>query len=97
MSYKTNFKDIFNNKLIEHGISLDIPEQKFKKNAKTFNIVLKEIYDKYKVKEVDMYTILLSLNDYFDMKWLFDNVLNSENGSIIKTEMMRDFKITKKK
>ena len=76
-------------------ITLNIPEHKFKKNSKKFNYALKSIYDKYRDDEEDvkLFHLLLSLQEYFDMEWLVENILDSKNKGIVKREMMDEYNI----
>jgi hypothetical protein len=44
-----------------------------------------------------MQHILISLNDYFDMGWLKENVLDDDNIDLIQSEMEKEFNMKKKK
>lgn len=74
-------------------ITLNIPEHKFKKNSEKFNYAVKTIYDRYSEGEMKMFHLLLSLQEYFDMEWLVSNILNDENKSIVKAEMIAEYNI----
>jgi len=99
MAYKNNFIHDINKGLITKRFdgdiqtTLNIPEHKFKKIAEKFNHVLKDVYDKNFDKDVKMFHILLSLQDYFDMKWLVDNVLSGSNREIVTVEMKSEFNL----
>lgn len=73
--------------------TLNIPEHKFKKISEKFNYALKSVYDENVDRDVKMFHILLSLQNYFDMKWLIDNITDEENKQIIKTEMKIEFNL----
>ncbi len=97
MGFKNNFLELINIKLLEKGISLNMQEHKLKKDAVLFNEILKEIYELNKEKEVKMYTLLLSLSEYFDLTWFKENILNKENLDLITKEMQEEFHINNKK
>lgn len=103
MTFKNSFSEDINKKLMEKRFETDvqttinIPEHKFKKVAEKFNYALKAVYDDYLGKNVKMFHILLSLQNYFDMKWIVELILNKENKKIIKNEVSSEFNITNKK
>jgi hypothetical protein len=103
MTFKNTFSEDINKKLMEKRFendiqtTINIPEHKFKKVAEKFNYALKAVYDDYLNMNVKMFHILLSLQNYFDMKWIVDLILNKENKNIIKNEVSTEFNITKKK
>jgi hypothetical protein len=77
------------------SVSLNVPEHKFKKHADKMNWVLSEVYSKNKAYGVHMYHIILSLQDFFDMYWLIENVIDDTNKKIIEQEMSQEYGITK--
>lgn len=97
MSYNNNYAEQLNNILLINGISINIPEHKFKKFSTIFNEALREVYNNNKEKEVKMYYILLSISEYFDLEWLKGNILDESNFSLIETEMIEDFNVKTKK
>jgi hypothetical protein len=44
---------------------------------------------------IGMYHIILSLQDFFDMYWLIENVIDDTNKKIIEQEMSQEYGITK--
>ena len=95
MAYRNDFIDQINTKLLVYGISVNMPEHKFKKSSDIFNNVLREVHAENKDREINMYHILLSLNEYFDMSWLKDNVLDRKNIETIEKEMQKEYNIKK--
>lgn len=74
-------------------ITLNIPEHKFKKNSDKFNFALSEIYNKYnnEEEEIKLFHILLSLQEYFDMEWLVENILSDVNKKLITDEIKSEY------
>jgi len=99
MAFKNNFIKDINEKLMEARtpddirVTLNIPEHKFKKIGEKFNYALNSVYNDHKDHNVKMFHILLSLQNYFDMQWLAENILDDENKKIIEEEMKTDFNI----
>lgn len=97
MAFKNDFINDINEKLMEVRfpddiqVTLNIPEHKFKKNSGKFNYAIEHVYNKYKEKNIKMFHIILSLHNYFDMKWLVDNILSDENKDLVETEMRNEF------
>ena len=104
MSFKNNYVDELNQLLMKRrndddsAFTLNIPEHRLKRNADKFNWALKTIYEKHleEESEVLMFHIVLSLQQFFDMEWAVENLLDSKNVSQIKAEMMREYKIKPK-
>lgn len=78
-------------------LSLTLPEHKFKKHSEKLNWVLKEIYKLYQTNGIKMFHLVLSLQDYFDVVWLKENILDNEVLSIVQTEMTAEYDINIKK
>jgi len=103
MAFKNNFIDDMNKKLSEKRTpddiqtTLNIPEHKFKKVHEKFNYALKAVYDENKESDIKMFHIILSLQNYFDMNWLVDTILDEENKKIIQDEMNIEYNIPTKK
>ena len=93
MAYQTNYIEQLNNILLKNGISINMPEHKFKKTSDFFNLALREVYDNNKPREVKMYYILLSISEYFDMEWLKENVLDTANLELIESELIIEFNV----
>ena len=97
MGYRNDFIDQIHKKLLLEGISINMPEHKFKKVSDKFNEVLRQVYEDNKARKIEMQHILISLSDYFDMAWLKENVLDDENIALIQSEMEKEFNIKRKK
>ena len=97
MAYRNDFLEQVHKKLLLNGISINMPEHKFKKVSDKFNEVLREVYNENRNRKIEMQHILISLSDYFDMTWLKDNVLDDANINLIQSEMEKEFNIKKKK
>ncbi len=97
MGYINDFTEQVNRKLLLDGISINMPEHKFKKVSDRFNEVLREVYEDNRHKKIEMHHILISLSDYFDMVWLKENVLDEKNIELIQSEMEREFNVKRKK
>lgn len=105
MGFKRNYIEEINEILMKKRnkddvrITLNIPEHKFKKNSEKFNYALKSIYEKYKDDEEDvkLFHLLLSLQEYFDMEWLVENILDDTNKKIVKSEMIEAYNIKVRK
>lgn len=99
MGFKRDYVDEINQILMKKRtdddvrITLNIPEHKFKKNSKKFNYAVKTIYDRYTEQEMKMFHLLLSLQEYFDMEWLVENILDDVNKDIVKAEMIAAYNI----
>lgn len=101
MGFKRDYVQEINNILMSKRdsddvrITLNIPEHKFKKNSVKFNYALSSIYDKYnnEDEEIKLFHILLSLQEYFDMEWLVENILDDKNKEIIKSEMALEYNV----
>jgi len=99
MGFKRDYVDEINQILMtkrndtDTQITLNIPEHKFKKNSVKFNYAVKTIYDRYSDGEMKMFHLLLSLQEYFDMEWLVENILDDVNKNIIKSEMIKEYNI----
>jgi len=103
MAFKNDFIDDMNKRLSEKRfpddvqVSLDIPEHKFKKSHEKFNYALKSVYDEYQASDVKMFHIILSLQNYFDMNWLVETILDDVNKKIVTVEMNTEYNIPSKK
>lgn len=97
MAYKNNFAEIINAKLMNSGVSLNMPEHKLKKSFVIFNDSLRQIFEENKSRDIRMYQIILSLSEYFDMDWLKENLLDKNNLAQIESEMKEEFNIKSKK
>lgn len=101
MGFKRDYVQEINNILMSKRdsddvrITLNIPEHKFKKNSVKFNYALSSIYNKYnnEDEEIKLFHILLSLQEYFDMEWLVENILDDKNKEIIKSEMALEYNV----
>jgi hypothetical protein len=99
MGFKRNYVDEINQILMtkrtedDSRITLNIPEHKFKKNSEKFNHAVKTVYERYVDEDMKMFHLLLSLQEYFDMEWLVENVLDDDNTKIIKSEMLKEYNI----
>lgn len=99
MGYNRNFVHEINQLLIEKrtesdaSVTLNIPEHKFKKIAEKFNYALSTVYERYKEQDIKMFHILLALHDYFEMEKLVDEILNTKNKKIIKTELQSEYNV----
>ena len=99
MAFKTTYINDINQMLLkkresdDESFTLTIPEHKLKKNAAKFNFVLKEVYEIYKNKDVKMFHILLSINEFFDMEWLVKNILDRKNKTTVKQEMQQEYNV----
>lgn len=99
MAFKTNYYNDINQILLkkresdDESFTLTIPEHKLKKNAEKFNHALKIVHDSYKDKDVKMFHILLSINEFFDMDWLVKNILDRKNKSTVKLEMQTEYNV----
>lgn len=97
MAIKNNFAELINNKLMNSGISLNMPEHKLKKSFIIFNDALRQLFEEYKDRGIRMFQIVLSLSEYFDMDWLKENLLDKNNTLQIATEMTSEYNIKPKK
>jgi hypothetical protein len=107
MGFRSNYVDEINSLLMMKRFdgdvqeSLHIPEHKFKKISEKFNYAIKTVYTNHIEKDIKMFHIILSLQNYFDMQWLIDNVLDNDNIKIVSDEMHEEYNIkyhiTKKK
>jgi len=99
MGFRSNYVDEINSLLMEKRFdgdvqeSLHIPEHKFKKISEKFNYVLKTVYTNHIEEDIKMFHIILSLQNYFDMQWLTDNVLDNDNRKIVSDEMHEEYNI----
>lgn len=73
--------------------TLHIPEHKFKKNSEKFNYALTTVYDRYKDKDVKLFHIILSLQEFFEMELLIHQILDSKLRKIVKKEMEEEYHI----
>lgn len=93
MRPKRKYVDMINEKLLvkrtseDVSISLNIPEHKFKKHAEKLNWALMEVYDETKSLGTMMSHLVLSLQDYFDVVWLYENVLSDSIKAMMIPEM----------
>lgn len=98
-----NFRDELVNLLLEKNddtdvsLTLNMPEQKFKRYASKFNQCIRKVYLSNKSKDVRLFHIILSLQDYFDMKWLVDNILDKKNKSLLEEETKLEYNVKFKK
>ena len=103
MGFKINFIQEINNILMEKRFSddvqtnLNIPEHKFKKMGEKFNHAVRLVYGSNNKKEIKMFHILLALQDYFDMQWIVEFVLDNKNKKIVEEEMKEEYNIKKRK
>jgi hypothetical protein len=100
MGFKRNYVKEINEILMtkrtddDTRLTLNIPEHKFKKNSEKFNFALRSIYDKYRVEEdIKLFHLLLALQEYFDMDWLVENILDESNNALIRQEMIDEYSI----
>lgn len=101
MQLKRNYVKEINDILMTKRSSDDIdpftlymPEHKFKKNAEKFNYALTIVYNRYKDQDVKLFHIILSLQEFFDMESLVQNVLNFKLKELVKSEMEEEYHIT---
>ena len=93
MTIKRRYVDLINDKLLmkrtsdDVSISLNIPEHKFKKHAEKLNWALIELYNELSPSGIMMTHLVLSLQDYFDVVWLYENVLNDTIKNMVVPEM----------
>lgn len=73
--------------------TLHIPEHKFKKNSEKFNYALTTVYDRYKDKDVKLFHIILSLQEFFEMDLLVQHILEPKLKKIVKREMEDEYHI----
>jgi hypothetical protein len=93
VDYVKEINDLLMEKRDENDIqaTLNIPEHKFKKISKKFNYVLRMVYERHAEKELKMFHILLSLQNYFDMQMLVKDVLNAQNKALVIDEMQKEY------
>lgn len=73
--------------------TLHMPEHKFKKNAEKFNYAITMVYEKYKERDVKLYHIILSLQEFFEMDLLVHQLLSPKLRKIVKAEMEEAYHI----
>jgi len=101
MGFKSNYVQEINDLLMKKRddndiqTTLNIPEHKFKKMGDKFNYALRTVYERHLSDDVKMFHILLSLQNYFDMQWLVENVLDDENKKNVVKEMKEEYNIKK--
>lgn len=97
---KKRYVDLINEKLLakrtddDVSISLNIAEHKFKKHAEKLNWVLMEIYKQFQDTGIKMFHLILALQDYFDVVWLYEHIITPEIKSIILTETSSEYGIS---
>jgi hypothetical protein len=99
MSFKKNYANEMNLLLMKRrsaddsAFTLNIPEHRLKRYAEKFNWAIKQVYNEYshKAGDVMMFHIILSLQEFFDMDWAVQNLLNTENINQIKEEMSFEY------
>lgn len=102
MSYNRDYIEELNELLMtkrhpdDDVFTIHIPEHKFKKVSEKFNYALFTLYDKYKHMDVKLFHIVLSLQEYFEMDALVNNVLDAKLTKIIKAEMNEEYYIPKR-
>jgi len=73
--------------------TLHMPEHKFKKNVEKFNYAITMVYEKYKERDVKLYHIILSLQEFFEMDLLVHQLLSPKLRKIVKAEMEEAYHI----
>lgn len=103
MKNSRKYIDLINEKLLmkrnsdDISISLNIPEHKFKKHAAKLNWALWEIFESNKDHGTKLFHLILCMQDYFDISWLTENVLDDKSKKQIESEMSIEYGISKKK
>ena len=82
---------------LDVSLTLNMTVQKFKRHSDKFNECILKVYNNNKDKELKMFHIILSLQDYFDMKWLVDNILDKKSKSILEDETKVEYNVKLKK
>lgn len=101
MSLERNFVNEINEILMKRRgpddnvepFTLHIPEHKFKKNAEKFNYALNTVYDRYKDKDVKLFHIILSLQEFFEMDLLVQHILEPKLKRLVKKELEEEYHI----
>jgi hypothetical protein len=97
MGFKHNYIIDINEKLMTKRFpddiqtTLNIPIHKFKKVSEKFNYAIREVHAE--TDGAKMFHILLSLQEYFDMEWIVDTVLDDENKQMVIREMTDEYHI----
>lgn len=103
MKNSKHYIDMINQKLLtkrdanDVSISLNIPEHKFKKHAEKMNWAIWETYEFYKDNGTQLFHLILSMQDYFDVAWLTANILDDRTKKQIEVEMSTEYDVKKKK
>jgi len=94
-NYINEMNEILMKKRDENDVSvtLSIPEHKFKKVSEKFNYALHTIYKKYVDNEVKMFHILLSMQEYFEIDKLVNEILDDKNTKIVKKELADEYHV----
>jgi hypothetical protein len=97
MGFKNNYINDINTKLMTKRFpddiqtTLNIPIHKFKKVAEKFNYAVREVHAD--TDGAKMFHILLALQEYFDMEWIVDIILDDINKKIVIREMTDEYHI----
>lgn len=98
MAFKNNYVDLINEKLIKcssdaniEPFTLNTPEHQFKKRTGVFNQAIREVYEERDYVDCKMFHILLSLNQYFELDWLMENILEDDIKSQVREEMIEEY------
>lgn len=103
MKNSKHYIDMINEKLLtkrdadDISISLNIPEHKFKKHAGKLNWAIWETYNTYKDKGTKMFHLILCMQEYFDVAWLTENVLDDHTKKLVESEMSTEYGVKKAK
>lgn len=103
MKNSKHYIDVINEKLLmkrtsdDISISLNIPEHKFKKHAEKLNWALRDTYNQYMSKGTKMFHLILAMQDYFDVTWLIETVLEQDIKKQVESEMSIEYGIKKTK
>ncbi len=74
------------------SVNLNLKEDRFKKSAEKFNWALRELQQRFtnEEKEVLMFHIILSLQNYFDFEILMNEIIDKKNRDTIISEMQKE-------
>ena len=76
-------------------LSLNFPETRLRRFSEKINWALRTVHKNLQGngKDVKFFHIVLSLQEYFDMNWVVENILDEENRILIKSEMLVEYNI----
>ena len=103
MGFKQNYVNEINELLVrkrndaDESFTINIPEHKFKKHSEKFNWALRHVYETHLEEDVRMFHLILSLQEYFEVDWLIENVVNKANKAKIKEEMTTEYNMKQEK